>query len=396
MHRITSLFVVVVTLFLGVTGTLIQGIDLQTILRHAPATDPDMMAIREDKDGPDEFAVLGAADYTAATLPADFDYAAALPRLLGAAHAAFGDAALDYADLRMGERGPVGQAQSGHQLLRYDFTTAQTRLLDEPRHVQPPESLRNEVKHIHRMTAFGDWALWINPVVGVALGVFVVTGVIMYWQVFTARRRINRPQWFWRAGGWWRTLHRWSAIVTSLFILVIALSGTWLAVESLIFGFYLQAHLPKPGQPFVRVSGISPLPDAAVTGMLTTSLGAYRATLAGEPIKALRLRVFGGMPQGVVISGLADDTQQLVFNAATGRRASLTEPGYPDTGFPFGWQAHQWAKQVHRGSYFGLSGRWMDLLGGLSMIYLSISGIVMYVELWNRRRRAGRRSLVWT
>jgi uncharacterized iron-regulated membrane protein len=93
---------------------------------------------------------------------------------------------------------------------------------------------------------------------------------------------------------------------------------------------------------------------------------------------------------------MGDDTQQVVFNAATGHRAGLTEPGYPPTGFPFGWQAHQLAKQIHRGSYFGLSGRWMDFFGGVAIIYLSISGAVMYAQMWNRRRRAGRGALLWT
>ena len=395
-HRITSLFVVLVTLYLGITGTLVQLIDLRTLIRHVPATDPDMMAIREDKDGPDDFAVLGTAEYTAPSLPASFDYQAALPRLIDAARASLGSGALDYAEMRMSEGGAIGLVQSGQQLLRYDFATGQSRTSPEPRRERPMTSLRNEIKHIHRMTTFGDWALWINPIVGVALGLFVVTGVVMYWQLLSARQRIKRPQWFWRAGGWWRTLHRWSSIVASLFILVIALSGTWLAVESLIFGYYLSAHLPKPGQPFVRQSGVNPLPDAQLPRMLSTTLAAYKSSLVDQPLKVLRLRVYGGMPQGVIIAGLGDDTQQVVFNAATGRRASLTEPGYPPTGFPFGWQAHQIAKQVHRGSYIGLSGRWMDLFGGVAIIYLSVSGVVMYVDMWNRRRRSGRRALLWT
>jgi hypothetical protein len=395
-HRVTSLFVVLVTLYLGTTGTLIQLIDLKTLARHAPATDPDMMAIREDKDGPDDFEVLGTAEYMAPTLPTSFDYQAALPRLIDAARAALGSASFDYAEIRMSEGGPIGQVESGKQLLRFDFATGQSQAIPEPRRERPINSLRNEVKHIHRMTTFGDWALWINPIVGIALGAFVITGVVMYWQLLSARKRIKRPQWFWQAGGWWRTLHRWSSIVASLFILVIALSGTWLAVESLIFGYYLTAHLPKPGQPFVRQTGVNPLPDAQLPGMLSTTLAAYKSSLADQPLKVLRLRVYGGMPQGVIIAGLGDDTQQVVFNAATGRKASLTEPGYPPTGFPFGWQAHQIAKQIHRGSYIGLSGRLMDLLGGVAIIYLSVSGAVMYVDMWNRRRRSGRRALLWT
>ncbi len=395
-HRVVSLFVVLVTLYLGVTGTLIQLIDLRTLARHAPATDPEMMAIREDKDGPDDFAVLETAEYTAPALPADFDYQGALPRLVDAAHAALGKAPVDFAEMRMLEGGPIGRVRSGQQLLRFDFATGQALVSPVPRRERAAPSTRNTIKWLHRMTTFGDWALWINPAVGIALGVFVVTGVVMYWQLLSARKRIKRPQWFWVAGGWWRTLHRWLSIVAAVFILGIALSGTWLAVESLVFGFYLAHHLPQPGQPFVRESSVTPLQDAQLPAMLTTTLGGYKSSLADQPLKVLRLRIYGGMPQGVVVTGLGDGTQQTVFNAVTGRMVGLTEPGYPPTGFPFGWQAHQIAKQIHRGSYIGLSGRWMDLFGGLSMIFLSLSGAIMYFDLWNRRRRSGRRALLWT
>jgi uncharacterized iron-regulated membrane protein len=129
--------------------------------------------------------------------------------------------------------------------------------------------------------------------------------------------------------------------------------------------------------------------------MLATILAAHHTSLASQPVKALRLRIYGGMSQGVIIAGLGDDTRQAVLNAVTGRVASETEPGYPETGFPFGWQAHQIAKQVHRGDYFGLTGRWMDLFAGLSIVYLSVSGAVMYLTMWSKRRRAGRVALIW-
>ncbi len=51
-HRILTLFVVIVTLYLGVTGTLIQLIDLRTILSNAPADDPNTEAMRESTYGP--------------------------------------------------------------------------------------------------------------------------------------------------------------------------------------------------------------------------------------------------------------------------------------------------------------------------------------------------------
>jgi uncharacterized iron-regulated membrane protein len=394
-HRIVSLFVVIVTLYLGVTGTIIQLIDLETILTNAPATDPDMMAIREDKDGPDNYRVLEAVDYTAPTLHAQFNFQAGFTRLIEAAHSSFGGGSLDYAELRMGAAGVEGFALSDAKLLHIDLTDGRSSVSPAPQHPGIPIAPRNDFKHLHRMTTFPDWTLWINPLVGSALGVFVVTGVVMWWQLLSARKRIRRPQWFWVAGGWWRTLHRWLSILASAFILVIALSGTWLAVESLIFGFYLRAHLPPTRQPVAHDAGVTPLQEERLQAMIAITLKSFQASMADQPLKVLRLRIFGGMPQGVVIAGLGDETQQAVFNTRTGRRARLTEPGYPDTGFPFGWQAHQIAKQVHRGSYFGMTGRWMDLFGGVAIVYLSVSGIVMYVEMWNRRRRAGRRALLW-
>jgi hypothetical protein len=77
--------------------------------------------------------------------------------------------------------------------------------------------------------------------------------------------------------------------------------------------------------------------------MLQTTLRAYQTGLPAVPPRVIRLRNYGGMPQGVIVTG-EQEARQLVFNAATGRRATETEPGYPTSGFPFGWQAHQWAK----------------------------------------------------
>ena len=287
--------------------------------------------------------------------------------------------------------------QSGTQRLRYDFGSGGSTLQPLPhRRAQEPESIRNTIKHLHRMTSFGDWALWINPIVGLALLTFIVTGLVMYWRLLKARSRAGKRQWFWVAGGWWRTLHRWSSIVAALFIAVVALSGTWLAYESLVFGFYMAHHRPQPGQPFERHTGVSALSAGAAQQMLATTLAAYQPHLADKPLKVVRLRVYGGSPQGIVIGGLGDDTEQFVFNAVTGKPMRLTEPGYPEVGFPFGWQAHQWAKQIHRGDFIGLNGRWMGLIAGLAIIYLSISGAVMYYNLWKQRRSSGRHGLIWT
>lgn len=134
--------------------------------------------------------------------------------------------------------------------------------------------------------------------------------------------------------------------------------------------------------------------DAELPGMLKVTLDAERAHAGNVPIKVVRLRYYAGMPQGVLVTG-GDDNKQMVYNAQTGRAVSETEPGYPPVGFPFGWQAHQLAKNVHRGGVIGLPGRFMDLFAGFAMFYLSVSGIWIYIDLWRRRNKAGKPAPIW-
>ena len=129
--------------------------------------------------------------------------------------------------------------------------------------------------------------------------------------------------------------------------------------------------------------------------MLHTTLASIARLAPGAPIKIIRLRYFAGMPQGVVVYGGPDDTRQMAIDTATGGVALLSGPGYPPTGQPYGWQTDQILKRIHRGDFFGMTGRWFSLLTGLSLLFLSVSGAVMYLDMWRRRRKAGRSGLFW-
>jgi uncharacterized iron-regulated membrane protein len=43
----------------------------------------------------------------------------------------------------------------------------------------------------------------------------------------------------------------------------------------------------------------------------------------------------------------------------------------------------------------GLPARLLDFLAGLSLIFLSASGLWMYFDMWRKRARAGRNSVFW-
>jgi hypothetical protein len=73
-HRFVAVFAVLIGLYIGSTGTLIQLLDLRALLSHAPASDPSMQAIREGHDGPPSFQVIVDSDYFGEPLPADFNF----------------------------------------------------------------------------------------------------------------------------------------------------------------------------------------------------------------------------------------------------------------------------------------------------------------------------------
>ncbi|WP_206243544.1 PepSY-associated TM helix domain-containing protein [Novosphingobium terrae] len=390
-HRVLSILVVVFTLYLGVTGSLIEMIDFKTIITDAPATDPDRKAMREDFAGPPNFRVLGVTDHVAPVLPQGSDLAVMTARIIRRARERFGQTPLKFVELRMAGRTPVGQVRTAQGEYRFDAESgAFLGMAPEVENENmPPPALRNTFKHLHRMTTFGNWALWINIIVSLALAMLIVTGIVIYGRVYAMRRKIKRGNPFWSAGGTWRHLHRSISMAAALFLTLMVMSGAWLAVESLMFGLYL-SHSPG----VFMIDPSAPLDDKALPTMVRTTLDAFHKAEPGEGLRVLRLRHYGTWDQGVVITA-GQEARQLVFDTASGQPMRLTEPGYPPTGFPFGWQAHQWAKSVHRGDFFGLTGRMTNFLAGLAMIYLSVSGIVMYWTMWAKRRSSGRTSFFW-
>jgi uncharacterized iron-regulated membrane protein len=246
----------------------------------------------------------------------------------------------------------------------------------------------------------GNWIAFINAFVAIGLFGMIVTGLVLYFQMFRTRSRAGLNSLLWFSGGWFRSLHRSVAVVASIFLLVVSASGTLLALDAFGLGLYQITH--KDAGKYTRFPPgaiddfSSPLADDKLPAMLQATLSAGHGTAGATPIKAVRLRYFNGFPQGILIAGNGEDTAQLVFNTDTGKPMSITEPGYPATHYHLGWKEHEIVKRIHRGDFFGLPGRLLDLFAGLSLIFLCVSGLAMYVDLLKRRRRAGRTQLFWT
>ena len=397
-HRYLAVLAVFLGLYVAGTGTFLQAIDLKTLISHAPESDPNLKAIREGGDGPPNFQVRVDADSNAKALPADFNFDGAATVVASAARQATGGGDLNFVELRMKGDQPVGQVASGGKLLSFDAISGAVLVgpADAPKLKLPPgggrPALRNTVKNIHRMTAYGDIGAYSFMAVSLVLCAMTVSGLWLYFRLLAARLKLDRKGLFWAAGGWWRSAHRAVAIAASVFVTVVVFTGTALAFNDIGVSTYRIVH--HGARPGMTADVSKPLTDAELPGMVQTTLAAFRKAHPDTPIKVLRLRYFAGMPQGIVIGGGAQ-TRQYPINASTGRAAPLWAPSYPVTGQPFGWQWDQFAKGIHRGDAFGLTGRWMSLLTGLSVLFLCISGAANYFELWNRRRKAGKPGLFW-
>jgi uncharacterized iron-regulated membrane protein len=394
-HRILALFAALLMLWLGTTGSTIQVLDLKALLTHTPPSDPIQLSIVEGMYGPQNFAVLQVRDFSAAALPTSLDINQAIATVLQAAHGSSGNgqtAEMTWIELRDSEDQPIGQVMRGNQLEAFNAVTGApvtaTPSPSIPQGGRLPPSLRQKLKTLHRFWNRGDTpGVYFEFLSGLVLLTLLITGILMYFRLLSARSRIGRRQWFWLSGGIWRGLHRGVSVLAAVFLLCIAFTGTWIGFESTMNALGRSGGGPAR-QPVRELS------DAEVRAMTAVTMKAMQQLHSGAPIKVIRLRTFGQMQQGVVISG-GSDTEQFVFNAETGEPASLTEPSYPKSGFPFGVQVHENIKHFHSGAMFGIPTRFMSLLSGLSVIFLSLSGLLMYFDMWLKRRKGGRKSLIW-
>ena len=399
LHRAVATVIMVLAGYFAVTGLMIQAVDIGTIVRHAPADSPGMMAIRESLDGPPNFAVIRTSDYAAPALPAHFPFAATALRALALARRGISpNAPLKFVEWRVVDRRPIWQGQFGDQVVRVDPAADTVHIVPPAPPPKPVQSWHATLKSWHRLWALGDRMLWINALVGIGLMIMIASGLRLYFQLLSARHRMGRRGAFWRNGGWLRSLHRGIAIVAAVPLLVVSITGTLLSFDSFAFGIYRSLHRSELVGGFAPPGMVddqsSPMSADEVPGMLTTTLQAFRRDHPATPIKVLRLRYFAGVPQGVIVTGGAD-VQQLVYNSHSGRRVGMSGPTYPFAGFPLGWQLHETIKRIHRGDILGLPGRLLDVAAGLSLAFLSISGLLMYVDLLRRRRKAGRKGLFW-
>lgn len=257
---------------------------------------------------------------------------------------------------------------------------------------------RNTLKAWHRGNIAGFFGQLLGLFTGIALIVLTITGVVMYVQLWHARRKAGKRGFFWNTrDSLWRRLHRWIAIVAAALVLNIALSGSILAFGEIKLNLFLQkgigaAPYPRP----------SPLPPVS-SGTLPRDVNAllqrtYQAALASNPsarIAAIQIIDRDGIAKGLVTL-VGATPSVLAFNAETGASVAdwATTGVQVGNGYYADW--HQIVKRIHRGDIIGsFVGRYIDMLAGLALLYLVVSGFVLYFEMLKRRSGMGRTGWFW-
>ena len=390
-HRAVAAFGSLLVLWIVLTGTGIQIADMRALLAHAPASDPDMQKMAQWHTGPTNFVVRQWPDFDAQPIPPGTDVIAELGKAAALGRAAAPGDPMKNLELRMAGGTLAGFVEMGRQRLIFDLSSGR-RLPDRFLPLKPLKSdfksPREFFKKLHRFAYIGPWAILFNFAAGVTLSVLCVTGYLHFYRLWRLRRNKGKASLFWKSPSRWRMLHRWISVVASVLVLWLVTTGmvlSWNNVGQLIL-IQLKTGTTEKKSEVADYS--SPLQDVEIPAMARISLDAFNRDHPGTGFKTFRLRHFAGYAQAVIIA--ADKTtSQLVYNAKTGAAMSESEPGYPDTFYPLGWEGNQVLKRLHRGDAVGgLFGRWMIVLAALALCYQSISGVVIYVMSWQARRKA--------
>jgi uncharacterized iron-regulated membrane protein len=264
----------------------------------------------------------------------------------------------------------------------------------------PPDNVtkRNTLKAWHRGNIIGMTGQVLGLLVGLSLITLLVTGVVLYFKLWAARRKAGRPGFFWSAKeSLWRRLHRWIAIVAAAFIFNIAVSGSILAYGEIQLNVFLQHHIgaapyPRP-TPMPPVSE-TPLPHD-VNAMLETTYRAARVYSPNGRITAVQLVVHDGLPKGLVTLG-GTKPRILAFDAHSGVAVSDWMTGGVQVGHGYFADWHQMLKRFHRGDILGsFAARYVDLAAGVALLYLVVSSFFLYFDMRKRRQQTGRSEWFW-
>jgi len=179
----------------------------------------------------------------------------------------------------------------------------------------------------------------------------------------------------------WRQWHRWIALPTTLFLMFVAITGVLVAFTE----FFGEAEALREATRDL----VSPLmlgaPFAAWSGRLDSALAAVAAQAPGAPVDKITMQFKGNTPTITIFTGkpAGGEDRRFVVDANSGR---VTEVA-PYVDKPL-------LHRIHSGEAFGDGGLVVAMFWGSALAFLSLSGFLVYAQMF-RRTRTGLRRFFW-
>lgn len=185
-----------------------------------------------------------------------------------------------------------------------------------------------------------------------------------------------------------RKIHRWFGSISAIFMLFIGITGLVLQLELWIVG------KAPPG----RSNGPPPVYDALAVdnteaiNLLATAMDAARAEFPNAEVGNIAVNLKNGR-----VSFTGDNLDNQRATSFDGNTGKYFAPKPKSTGLR-GFYEQDWhyiMQDLHAGYYFGFLGRLISCLMAISLIVLSITGLQVYLDMYTRRKKQGRKGLFW-
>jgi uncharacterized iron-regulated membrane protein len=179
----------------------------------------------------------------------------------------------------------------------------------------------------------------------------------------------------------WRKWHRWIGFPATLFLIWAAATGFLVAFTEF---FGADEALREATRDLISPVNVSS-PSTAWSEPLARAFATAAARSKGAPVDKIEMQFKGTQPTVTMFTGkpTGGEDKKLVFDARTG--SLLSEEAYADKPFLY---------RLHSGEAFGDGGLVVAMTWGLTLIVLTITGLIIYFKMW-RPGQTGVRKVFW-
>jgi uncharacterized iron-regulated membrane protein len=179
----------------------------------------------------------------------------------------------------------------------------------------------------------------------------------------------------------WRKWHRWIGFPAALFLLWAASTGVSVAFTEF---FGAEEALREATRDLVSEVSLAS-PPAAWSDPISKAIATAAAEGSTAPIDKIELQFKGPNPTVTLFTGkpTGGEDRKLVFDARTG--LLLANETYADKPLLY---------RLHSGEAFGDGGLVVAMLWGLTLIVLTLTGLIIYLKL-RRPDATGLRKVFW-